>query len=125
MAKKLLLVDDEVNIVMVTKKHLEFRGFEVECAYDGLDALNKVKEFRPDLVLLDLFMPVMHGYEVCKKLKKDPSSKDIPVIFFSAGHHKDNCPQEAKDVGAVDFIAKPFDIDELADKINFYTKKKS
>ena len=95
MAIKLLLVDDEVNIVMVTKRYLEARGFEVECAYDGLDALNKVKEVRPDLVLLDLFMPVMHGYEVCKKLKKDPSTKDMPVIVFSAGYCKENCPKEA------------------------------
>jgi CheY-like chemotaxis protein len=124
MAAKVLLVDDEVDIVEVTKTRLESKGFEVVCAYDGLDALNKVKETRPSVILLDLFMPVMHGYEVCKKLKEGRETKDIPVILFSAGLCKTSCPKEAKGVGAVDFIAKPFDVEELVDKIRFYTKKK-
>ena len=122
MATKILLVDDEKDMIEVTKTRLESNGFEVVCAYDGLDALNKVKEVRPDLVLLDLFMPVMHGYEVCRNLKEDPDTKDIPVIFFSAGHRRKSCPKEAKDAGAVDFVVKPFDVDELVDKIKFYTK---
>jgi len=125
MATKVLLVDDEIDIVTVTKVRLESRGFEVLCAYDGLDALNKVKEDRPDIILLDLFMPVMHGFEVCKKLRGDPKTKDIPIILFSAGLYKDSCPKEAKDSGAVDFVAKPFDVEELVDKIRFYTKKKA
>ncbi len=124
MAIKILLVDDERDIVEVTKMRLWSKGFEVECAYDGLDAINKVGKVKPDVVLLDLFMPVMHGYEVCKKLKENPKTKDIPVILFSAGLCKGSCPKEAKDVGAVDFVSKPFDVQELVDKINFYTKKK-
>ena len=123
MATKILLVDDEQDIVEVTKVRLESRGFEVVCAYDGLDGLNKAKEVKPDLVLLDLFMPVMHGFEVCKKLKQDPELKDIPVILFSAGDCKASCPKEAKGVGAADFVAKPFDVEELVDKIRFYTRK--
>lgn len=124
MAIKILLVDDERDIVEVTKMRLRSKGFEVECAYDGLDAMNKVREAKPDVVLLDLFMPVMHGFEVCKKLKEDPKTKAIPVILFSAGLCKDSCPKEAKDVGAADFVPKPFDVEELVDKINFYAKKK-
>ena len=103
---------------------LESKGFEVVCAYDGLDGFNKVKEIKLDLVLLDLFMPVMHGYEVCRKLKENRETKDIPVILFSAGLCKTSCPKEAKDVGAADFVPKPFDIEELVDKIKFYTKAK-
>lgn len=125
MATKVLLVDDEMDIVTVTKVRLESRGFEVLCAYDGLDALNKVKEDRPDIILLDLFMPVMHGFEVCKKLKGDPKTRNIPIILFSAGLCKDSCPKEAKDAGASDFVAKPFDVEELVDKIKFYAKKKA
>jgi len=124
MAIKILLVDDERDIIEVTKMRLLSKGFRVECAYDGLSALDRVKKDKPDLVLLDLFMPVMHGFEVCKRLKEDPETKAIPVILFSAGLCKDSCPKEAKDVGAVDFVAKPFEVEELVDKINFYTKKK-
>ena len=123
MKTKILLVDDERDIIDVTKTRLEAKGFKVICAYDGLSAIDKAKNEKPDLVLLDLFMPVMHGYEVCKKIKENAETKDIPVILFSAGLFKDSCPKEAKDVGASDFIAKPFDPEELIDKINFYTKK--
>ncbi len=122
MATKVLLVDDEKDITEITKVHLESKGFKVLCAYDGLDAISKTKKDKPDVVLSDLFMPVMHGYEVCRQLKKDPETKNIPVILFSAGLCKDSCPKEAKGAGAVDFIAKPFDIEELVDKIKFYTK---
>ncbi len=124
MATKVLLVDDERDIIEVTKTRLKSKGFDVVCAYDGLNAIDKAKESKPDIVLLDLFMPVMHGYEVCKKLKENPDTKNIPIILFSAGLCKSSCPKEAKDAGAVDFIAKPFDDEELIDKIKFYTKGK-
>ena len=123
MKTRILLVDDEKDIIEVTKARLESNGFEVACAYDGLSALDKAKEIKPDIILLDLFMPVIHGYEVCKKIKENAETKDIPVILFSAGLCKDSCPKEAKNVGAADFIAKPFDPGELIDKIKFYTKK--
>lgn len=123
MAMRILLVDDEPDIVEVTKRRLESRGFEVACAYDGLDAINKAKEMKPDLVLLDLFMPVMHGYEVCRKLKENHELKNIPVILFSAGLCRESCPKEARDAGAVDYVGKPFDVEELVDKIRFYTRK--
>ena len=123
MKTRILLVDDEKDIIEVTKVRLESNGFEVACAYDGLSALDKAKEIKPDIILLDLFMPVIHGYEVCKKIKENAETKDIPVILFSAGLCKDSCPKEAKDVGAADFIAKPFDPGELIDKIKFYTKQ--
>ena len=125
MAINVLLVDDERDLVEVTKMRLESKGFTITCAYDGLSAIEKIKSTKPDIVLLDLFMPVMHGYELCKKLKQDPDVKDIPIIFFSAGNCKDECTKEAKAAGAVDFVSKPFDVDELVDKIKFYTKKRN
>ena len=71
-------------------------------------------------MLLDVFMPVMHGYEICKKLKEDPDLKDIPVILFSAAKE---LPKAVKEVGAVDYVAKPFNTEELVDKIRFYINK--
>lgn len=123
MAINILLVDDERDLVEVTKMRLESRGFTVTCAYDGLSAIEKIKNAKPDVVLLDLFMPIMNGYELSKKFKQDPDVKDIPIIFFSAGNCKNECTKEAKSAGGVDFVSKPFDVDELIDKIKFYTKK--
>lgn len=120
MARKILIIEDEKGISEPVKMRLECEGYEVINAYDGLDGLDKAKKIKPDLVLLDLFMPVMHGYEVCRKLKEVDGLKDMPIILFSAVHEH---IKEAKYIGAVDFVAKPFDLMELVDKINFYMKK--
>lgn len=123
MARKILVIEDEKDMSDITKIRLESAGFDVVCAYDGLDGIDKAKKIKPDLVLLDLFMPVMNGYEVCKKLKEINELKAIPVIFFSAGHNKKDHLEEIKNAGAADFVTKPFDLAELIDKINFYIKK--
>jgi DNA-binding response OmpR family regulator len=120
MVKRILIIEDEKGISEPVKTRLEYEGYEVINAYDGLDGLDKAIKIKPDLVLLDLFMPVIDGYEVCKKLKEADGLKDMPIIFFSA-----ECGdiKEAKDAGAVDSITKPFNLMELVDKINFYIKK--
>ncbi len=120
MANKILIIEDETDISESVKKRLEYEGYQVVTAYDGLDGLDKAKKIKPDLVLLDLFMPVMDGYEVCKKLKEVDGLKDIPIIVFSAVHEY---LKEVKGAGAIDFVAKPFNLAELVDKINFYIKK--
>ena len=122
MPKKILLIDDEQDALVLTKIRLESAGFEVECACDGMDGIDKAKNIYPDIILLDLFLPLMSGYEVCKKLKEIDELKNIPVIFFSAGHAKKDYLKEKEETGAVDFVGKPFDPQELIDKINFYTK---
>jgi two-component system alkaline phosphatase synthesis response regulator PhoP len=92
-------------------------GYEVVTALDGEEALRKVKEAKPDLIVLDIMMPKMDGYETCRALKSDDSTRDIPVILLSAkGRNVDM--QQGYDVGADDYITKPFSPRKLVDRIN-------
>ncbi|RLG13301.1 two-component system response regulator [Candidatus Pacearchaeota archaeon] len=83
MAKKILVVDDEPDIVAVMKFTLENRGFEVITAYDGKEGLNKAKRFNPDLIILDVLMPQMYGNTLVAELEENPQTKGIPIIFLS------------------------------------------
>jgi len=105
MTKKILCVDDEPNNLQVLRQILKDK-YQLAFAPNGEKALNAAKKHKPDMVLLDIMMPDMSGYEVCLQLKKDPELKDIPVIFVTAMSDVDD---EAKgfDMGAVDYIQKP------------------
>ncbi|MGD8628245.1 MAG: response regulator, partial [bacterium] len=81
---RILVVDDEEHIRKIVRFQLEKSGYEVECAEDGLEALKAVEARTPDLILLDLMMPNMDGYEVCKRLKSDYQTNHIPVIMVTA-----------------------------------------
>jgi DNA-binding response OmpR family regulator len=119
MAKgKILVVDDEVYIVQILEFSLSrIEGYEVITASDGEEALEKVQEGRPDLVVLDVMMPRMDGYEACKRLKAEEATKDIPVILLSAkGRAMDQ--NRGFEVGADDYITKPFSPRKLIEKIN-------
>ena len=114
---RILVVDDEVYIVHILDFSLGMEGYEVVTALDGEEALRKVKETRPDLIVLDIMMPKMDGYETCRALKADASTKNIPVILLSAkGRNVDM--QQGYDVGADDYITKPFSPRKLVDRIN-------
>ena len=84
MPKKILAVDDERHIVRLVEVNLQRAGYEVVTAYDGKEALEKVKSETPDLVVLDVMMPYMDGFEVLQNLKKNPNTRDIPVIMLTA-----------------------------------------
>lgn len=116
MGQKILAVDNEADLLALVRRGLEFYKYEVLTAVDGPEALQKAREERPDLILLDIMMPKITGYEICRKLKTDPDSRDIPVILMTA-----RSPQLAmnasKESGADDCIFKPFRIDELASRI--------
>src|SRR5438105_14776918 len=84
MPKKILAVDDERHIVRLVQVNLERAGYEVVTAFDGKDALEKVASERPDLVVLDVMMPYMDGFEVLQTLKKNPNTRDLPVIMLTA-----------------------------------------
>lgn len=107
MAKKILIADDEEDIKVVTQLFLESKGYEIVTAYDGLDALDKVKSEKPDAVLLDIMMPLIDGFEVCQRMKEDPELAGIPVVMMSASTHSES-RQRGLDAGAVDFLIKPF-----------------
>lgn len=106
--KKILLADDEEDIKTVIKLYLESKGYDVVTSYDGLDTLDKVKAEKPDLILLDIMMPVINGFEVCKQLKADENTSHIPIVMLSAASHSDSVEQ-AIEAGAVDYIMKPFE----------------
>ena len=106
--KKILLADDEEDIKTVIKLYLESKGYDVVTSYDGLDTLDKVKAEKPDLILLDIMMPVINGFEVCKQLKADENTSDIPIVMLSAASHAYSVEQ-AIEAGAVDYIMKPFE----------------
>ncbi|MFA5157317.1 MAG: response regulator [Candidatus Omnitrophota bacterium] len=116
MAKKILLVDDEPDIVTTIKMRLEATGYEVTVATDGNTAYNKAKSENPDLIILDLMLPDMDGYQVCRLLKFDQRYKNIPVIMLTAKSQKED-KEWGEKVGADCYITKPFDLKELTAKI--------
>jgi len=116
MAKKILVVDDEVELVEMVKIRLEANGYDVISAYDGQDALNKAKTDKPDLIILDLMLPKIDGYKVCRMLKFDEKYKSIPIILFTAKAQESD-RKMGEDVGADSYIVKPFDPQTLLSKI--------
>ena len=114
---KILVVDDEIYIVHILDFSLGMEGYEVVTALDGEQALEKMKSERPDLIVLDIMMPKLDGYEVCKSVKGNPDTAHIPVILLSAkGRNVDQ--KLGFDVGADDYITKPFSPRKLVERIN-------
>jgi two-component system alkaline phosphatase synthesis response regulator PhoP len=114
---KILVVDDEIYIVHILDFSLGMEGYEVVTALDGEQALEKMKTEKPDLIVLDIMMPKLDGYEVCKAVKADPATKQIPVILLSAkGRNVDQ--SMGFEVGADDYITKPFSPRKLVERIN-------
>jgi adenylate cyclase len=111
-----LIVDDTPGNLRLLSSALTQQGYEVRNAINGSLALSGAKTIRPDLILLDIMMPGMDGYEVCRRLKEDPQSRDIPVIFISA---IDGVMDKVKafEVGGVDYVSKPFQIEEVLARI--------
>ncbi len=118
MAKgKILVVDDEIYIVHILDFSLGMEGYEVLTALDGEQALEKARTEHPDLIVLDIMMPKLDGYETCKMLKGDESTRGIPVILLSAkGRNVDQ--KIGFEVGADDYITKPFSPRKLVERIN-------
>ena len=120
--KKILIVDDEEEIREILKKKLEKSGFAADAVAGGKKALEICKADKPDLVLLDIAMPEMDGYQTCEKLKQDKSTRDIPVLFLTA---KDLDPKSIyehyDELGAVGYMPKPSTFEELLKKIKEIT----
>lgn len=117
MAKpRILVVDDEPDVVDLIKRILESDQFEVISAYDGISALDYAETENPDLILLDIMMPIMSGYEVCEQLKANPHTKDIPIVCLSSAHTMD-ASARSRQVGARTLVLKPFAPAELVAQI--------
>lgn len=116
MAKKILVVDDEPDLLDLIKFRFKKWGYDVIYAANGQEALDKIQREAPDLVVLDLRLPIISGHEVCKRIKADDNTKNIPVILFTASVSSD-LGQKAKELGADDYIVKPFDPEALLGKV--------
>jgi DNA-binding response OmpR family regulator len=120
--KKILVVDDEVDLVKTIQVYLELGGYKVLASYNGDDALNQARKENPDLILLDIMLPKLDGYKVCRLLKFDEKYKHIPILMMTAKtQEKDKLI--GKETGANEYITKPFDMDELMQKIRTYLSK--
>jgi CheY-like chemotaxis protein len=105
---QILVVDDEADIVRIVKKIMEACGHTVRTAGDGLLALKEVAENRPDIIILDLNLPKMDGFEVCRRLKGDPATQAIPVLMMTAAYVTVEDARKGEQVGADEYIIKPF-----------------
>ena len=114
--KKILLVEDEKDMVYAITLQLENNGYEVIAAYDGHAGFKKAKSEKPDLIILDLMLPKMDGYKVCGLLKTDMRYNEIPIIMFTARAQKSD-KEMGKEVGADAYITKPFGPQVLLKKI--------
>ena len=122
---KILVVDDEPKIVQTLKDRLEMNEYHVLAAYDGKEGLDSAIENEPDIILLDILMPVMDGLEMLEALRRNPDCGDIPVIMLTARSQAQDI-ERAKASGIEDYVVKPFEISELLEKIeNIVEKRKA
>ncbi len=113
---KILVVDDEINITQILQFSIGAEGYEVITAQNGEEAIDKARREQPDLIILDIMMPRIDGYEACRILKANPLTKNIPVVLLTA-KGRDIDKRLGQEVGAIDYIVKPFSPNKLIDRI--------
>src|ERR1700690_505748 len=124
MKEKILIVDDEeANLRLLTQWLIEI-GYDIELALNGQEAVQKTRIKRPDLVILDIMMPVMDGYEACSLIKADPETKNIPIIMVTALNDRES-KLKGLSAGANDFLSKPIDQTELIIRVKNLLKIKA
>jgi CheY-like chemotaxis protein len=106
--KKILIVDDNYEISELTGSRLEANGYEVVIANDGESACLKAKQYKPDLILLDVVMPVIDGFEIGRRLKADPQTRAIPIVMLTAKGDRESIEKALNELKAVDYVLKPF-----------------
>ena len=117
MPKKILVVDDEPFIIQMVTSRLTAGGYEVVSGCDGQEALQKAKSEKPDLIIMDVMMPKMDGYQACATLKQDVRFQNIPIILFTAKSGDEPSQVGIEECGADSVISKPFDAKMLLEKI--------
>ena len=124
MSEKILIVDDEdANLGLLLRLLVPF-GYVIETASNGREAVQKTRDYSPDLIILDIMMPVMDGYEACRLIKADPETKNIPVIIVTAFNDRES-KLKALSVSANDFLSKPIDQSELTIRVKNLLKIKA
>ncbi len=119
MAKRILIIEDYPHIVDILRMRLESGGYEVLTAYDGKEGLRKAREEKPDLIILDIMLPKLNGFKVCRLLKFDAKYQHIP-IFMLTSRKKQSDIETGKETGADEYIVKPYEISELMELIERY-----
>ena len=122
--EKILVVDDEQNIIELIKFNLKNIGYSIITANNGIDAFELAKIEKPNLILLDLMLPKLNGFEVCKKIRKDENINLIPIIMITA-KNEENDKILGLEIGADDYITKPFSIKELIARVNAILRRSS
>lgn len=117
--KKILFIEDEEDQIMMVKTRMEAYGYTVIAAVNGVEGLKKIYEEKPDLILLDIVMPKMNGYEVCAHLKKDPETCDIPIIVVTASSVR-NLEERCLALGIEEIIRKPYESSYLVERVAFH-----
>ena len=116
MGSKVLVVDDEPSITKTLGARLKAEGFEVMVAGDGITALHSVYKDPPDLIILDIMMPEMDGFETCQRLRSDPRYKEIPILMLTAKTAEED-KLWGEMLGAIEYLSKPFGSKELVEKV--------
>lgn len=114
--KKILIVDDESTFLEALQVRLEANGYSVVSASDGQEGLEKAKEEKPDMILLDVMMPKMNGYQVCRELKQNPETKGIKIIMLTAKAQESD-KFWGQECGTDSYVTKPFENEELLKRI--------
>lgn len=117
--KKVLIVDDEPSMVSILKRYVSNAGYEFDSATNGQDALDKIEKNQPDLVLLDLVMPGLNGFETCRRIRDSEKTKKLPVLIITALRSQSDSAAAA-DSGANEFIVKPIDGAELVKRLRHH-----
>lgn len=117
MVKRIMVVDDEENLVELVRAVLEQEGFEVIGVNSGKECLDKLTKVKPDLILMDMMMPVMTGREILEKIRKNPKTRDLKVAFLTVVRFSEIGKEELKDLGVCDYITKPFDNNDLVRRV--------
>ena len=120
-AKKVLICDDDPVILRLLQVNLEIEGYDVVIAHHGEEAVDKALAETPDLVLLDIMMPRMDGYEACRQIRSHDETKEVPIVFLSARAQQSDI-DKGRAYGVSDYLTKPFDPTDLLEVIERLTK---
>ena len=123
-SKRILIIEDDPSVLRATSYILEKEGYEVLSAQNGLEGLKKAKDSNPDLLLLDVMLPGIDGFEICHSLRGEPGTADLPILMFSAKGQETDKATGLK-VGADEYITKPVDREVLLSKVAAWLAAKS
>lgn len=112
MAKKILIIEDYPDTIMLLTEMFTPLGYQIIYALDGHSGIEEARKMQPDLILLDIMMPAMNGFEVCETLKADPKTVNIPVVIISVRSSAEDI-HKGLGVGAIGYVTKPFDLGKL------------